>query len=118
MKLNHLNLTVADVPETRRFLEKYLGLRSMEGTKDDATFVGLLDDGGFVLTLMQVGQVDETNYPASFHIGFLQESEVRVTEIYQRLKADGFDVEPPRQSGQGLDLYFLAPGGFTIQVSG
>ena len=27
MKLNHLNLTVDDVPEARRFLETYFGLR-------------------------------------------------------------------------------------------
>jgi catechol 2,3-dioxygenase-like lactoylglutathione lyase family enzyme len=27
MKLNHLNLTVTDVPEAEKFLEKYFGLR-------------------------------------------------------------------------------------------
>jgi catechol 2,3-dioxygenase-like lactoylglutathione lyase family enzyme len=27
MKLNHLNLTVSNVPETHHFLEKYLGLK-------------------------------------------------------------------------------------------
>jgi lactoylglutathione lyase len=53
MKLNHINLTVMDVQKTRRFLEKYLGLQSMEGTKDDDTHVGLLDDDGFVLGLMK-----------------------------------------------------------------
>ena len=30
MKLNHLNLTVSNVPETHRFLEKYFGLKSYE----------------------------------------------------------------------------------------
>jgi catechol 2,3-dioxygenase-like lactoylglutathione lyase family enzyme len=29
MQLNHLNLTVTDVPEAYRFLEKYFGLRKV-----------------------------------------------------------------------------------------
>jgi hypothetical protein len=33
MKLNHLNLTVSNVPETHRFLEKYFGLKSYVGTE-------------------------------------------------------------------------------------
>jgi len=28
MRLNHLNLTVSNVPESYRFLEKYFGLKS------------------------------------------------------------------------------------------
>jgi catechol 2,3-dioxygenase-like lactoylglutathione lyase family enzyme len=28
MKLNHLNVTVSNVPETHRFLEKHFGLKS------------------------------------------------------------------------------------------
>jgi lactoylglutathione lyase len=117
MKLNHINLTVSDVQKTRRFLEKYLGLQSMEGTKDDDTHVGLLDDDGFVLGLMKSDQGTEVNYPSSFHIGFLKESEERVNEIYLRLKDDGFDVNPPGYYRTGMDLYFHAPGGFAIQVS-
>ena len=30
MNLNHLNLTVTDVPETYNFLEKYFGMRGMD----------------------------------------------------------------------------------------
>jgi lactoylglutathione lyase len=113
MKLNHLSLTVTDVQETRRFLERYFGLRSMEGTKDDDTFIGMLDGRGFVLTLMEAAEVE---YPDAFHIGFLIESEQRAREVEQRLKRDGFEATARRASGEGLDLYFLAPGGFTIQL--
>jgi lactoylglutathione lyase len=116
MKLNHLNLTVTDVSETRKFLEKYFGLRSMERGEDDDTFAVLFDDGGLVLTLMKVGQVTEVKYPVSFHIGFIQESEGRVNEINQRLKDDGFDVKPPRRFHGSWTFYFRAPGGFTIEV--
>ena len=35
MKLNHLNLTVTDASEARKFLEKYFGLRSRERGEDD-----------------------------------------------------------------------------------
>jgi lactoylglutathione lyase len=116
MQLNHLNLTVTDVSETRRFLEKHFGFRSMEGRGDGNTFALLLDDNGLVLTLMKVGQASEVKYPASFHIGFIQESEARVNEINQRLKDDGFDVKPPQRFHGSWTFYFRAPGGFTIEV--
>ena len=58
MKLNHLNLTVADGSETRKFLETYFGLQgevnpytgeSMEGGKENRNFAVLFDDGGLVI---------------------------------------------------------------------
>lgn len=116
MKLNHMNLAVTDAQESRRFLEKYFGFRSMEGTKDNATFIGMRGDDGFVLALMEVKKGEKVKYPDSFHIGFLIESKAGVQEIYQRLKEDGYDITPPRNLRGGLHLYFLAPGGFTIQV--
>ena len=115
MKLNHLNLTVTDVSETRKFLEKHFGLRSMEGGKDES-FALLFDDNGLVLTLMNVGQTTEVKYPASFHIGFRQESKEQVNEINQRLRDDGIDVQPPRTFHGSWTFYFRSPGGFTIEV--
>jgi lactoylglutathione lyase len=117
MKLNHLNLTVTDVPETQRFLEKYFGMRSGAGNKNIAF---LTDEAGIVLTLtsMKVGREEEVRYPATFHIGFIQESEDRVDEINRRLKVDGFDVPPPSRQHGSWTFYFLAPGGFTIEVLG
>ena len=112
MKLNHLNLTVTDVSETVKFLEKYFGLRSQGGNKGMAF---LFDDDGLVLTLMKAGRAIEVKYPDNFHIGFGQESEERVNEINQRLKDDGFEVEPP-QRFHAWTFYFQTPGGFTIEV--
>jgi lactoylglutathione lyase len=114
MKLNHLNLTVPDVSETRTFLEKYFGLRGMGRGND--SIAGLSDDQGLVLTLMKAGQATEVKYPPNFHIGFIQESEDRVNEINKRLKDDGFDVEPPRRFHGSWTFYFRSPGGFTIEV--
>src|SRR5690606_4115808 len=58
MKLNHLNLTVRNASETRKFLEKYFGLQGElnpytgepTGLKDNPNFAILFDDSGLVLT--------------------------------------------------------------------
>ena len=115
MKLNHLNLTVTDVPETSAFLQRYFGMRGMGGNNNIAL---LSDDNGMVLTLtsMKVGRESEVRYPATFHIGFCQDSEERVNEINKRLKDDGFDVPPPSRQHGSWTFYFRAPGGFTIEV--
>ena len=124
MKLNHLNLTVDDVSETRKFLETYFGLQgtvnpytgeSTEGGKENRNFAVLFDDGGLVLTLMGGGKKTAVEYPGTFHIGFIQESEERVNELYRRLKDDGFDVEPPQRS-HAWTFYVRAPGGFDVEV--
>lgn len=112
MKLNHINLTVTDVVAAAQFLEKYFGLRSQGGNKG---FTVLFDDDDLVLSLMKSGRGAEVQYPDTFHIGFMQESEARVNEINQRLKDDGFDVQPPEQH-HAWTFYVNAPGGFTVEV--
>ncbi len=112
MKLNHINLAVTDVLATSQFLKKYFGMRNMEGEEDDSKFTVLFDDDQLVLSLIKVGQV---KYPATFHIGFVQPSEARVNEINQRLKDDGFDVEPP-QRFHAWTFYVQTPGGFMVEV--
>jgi catechol 2,3-dioxygenase-like lactoylglutathione lyase family enzyme len=115
MKLNHINLTVADASETAAFLEKYFGMRRMDGAEDKKTFAVLFDDDGLVLTLMRGGRGAEPEYPSTFHIGFGQPSEEKVNEINRRLKEDGFDVEPPQRS-HAWTFYVRAPGGFMVEV--
>ncbi len=117
MKLNHLNLTVTDVLASQEFLEKYFGLQNKGGNKNIAF---LSDENGMVLTLtsMKIGGESEVKYPATFHIGFIQESEERVNEINRRLKEDGFDVPQPSRQHHSWTFYFEAPGGFTIEVLG
>jgi catechol-2,3-dioxygenase len=117
MKLNHLNLTVTDVPATRSFLMKYFGLIDGGGNNN----IGFLrDDNGMVLTLTnaKVGGETEVRYPATFHVGFIQESEEAVNKINAQLKADGYDVPPPSRQHGSWTFYFASPGGFTIEVLG
>ena len=116
MNLNHLNLTVTNPLETQEFLAKYFGLKQMVKGNDNMAF--LSDDNGMVLSLtnVKVGKESQVKYPATFHIGFGQETQERVNEINQRLKADGFDVPPPSKQHGSWTFYFVAPGGFTIEV--
>jgi hypothetical protein len=39
-----------------------------------------------------------------------------VNEINKILKDDGFDVEAPRNFHGSWTFYFVAPGGFTIEI--
>jgi lactoylglutathione lyase len=116
MKLNHLNLTVTNPVETQDFLTKYFGLKPRG--KCNRNMALLSDDNGMVLTLMNVkiGKELDARYPATFHIGFIQESEEEVNQINRRLKADGFDVPSPSMQHGSWTFYFDAPGGFMVEV--
>ncbi len=115
MRLNHLNLTVPDVSQSREFFETYFGLRCVVERGRNALAV-LVDESGFVFTLNNFEKATEVEYPGAFHIGFMQESQERVDEIYQRLKADGYDMKPPQEFHGAWTFYFQAPGGFLVEV--
>ena len=112
MKLNHVNLTVTDVPAAQVFLETYFGLRSMGG---NAGMAFLTDDDGFVLTLMKAGRGVVVDYPGLFHIGFFIEGEDKVDAINRRLREDCFDVDAPERH-HAYGFYVEAPGGFTVEL--
>ena len=104
MRLNHVNLTVPDVTQTRSFFEKYFGFHCVAERGRDALAV-LRDESGFILTLNNFDKAKEVEYPGAFHIGFMQESRELVDEIHARLKAAGFDAPAPENS--------TVPGPFT-----
>ena len=110
MIMNHLNLTVSDVAAAKGFLEKYFGLIDIGGGNRNRAF--LRDDRWLVLSMFK-GK--DTTYPGTFHIGFGQPSDAKVDEINARLKADGFDVNPPEHA-HAYTFYVKAPGGFTVEV--
>jgi lactoylglutathione lyase len=110
MIMNHLNLTVSDVATAKAFLETYFGLIDIGGGNTNRAF--LRDDRWLVLSMFK-GK--DAVYPGSFHIGFRQESEAKVDELNARLRADGFEVNPPERS-HAYTFYVKAPGGFTIEV--
>ena len=112
MNVNHLHLMVPDVPETSAFFEKYFELRKANG---NAGLTVLLDDAGFVLTLMKAGSKSSKSYPENFHVGFFLDSETRVDAIHARMTADGLDVAAP-QRAHAYSFYAKAPGGFLVEV--
>jgi len=115
MKLNHLNLTVSNVLEAHRFLEKHFGLKGLGG-KPSAAMGFLSDDNGLVLSLFRAANGSEVKYPPGFHVGFVQESEAQVDQISQRLREDGIEVPKPARQHGSWTFYFKAPGGFTVEV--
>jgi lactoylglutathione lyase len=115
MGLNHLNLTVPDVPRTREFFESYFGFRPVF-QRGDNTLAVLVDGSGFVLSLNNFSKAGTVNYPSGFHIGFLQDSREAVDDVHRRLKAGGFDPRTPKEFHGAWTFYFDAPGGFVVEV--
>ena len=112
MKVNHLHLMVAGVPAAAAFFEKYFGLRRRGG---NAGLTVLLDDDGFVLTLMKTGSRSRDQYPENFHVGFFVADEARVDAIHRQMRDDGLDAGAPSR-GHAYSFYVSAPGGFLVEV--
>lgn len=115
MKLNHLGITVTDVLAASGFLEKYFGLKAVG--KKHPNLSHLQDENGLILSLFKgdVARGDKITEPETTHIGFIQESEAQVDELYRQLTKDGFRAEPPQRS-HGYTFYLVAPGGFAVEV--
>ena len=116
MKLNHLNLTVSDVPAAHQFLQKYFGLQGFNGMQPREAMSFMSDDGGMLVALFRATNGTEVKYPAGFHIGFIQDSEEQVNEINKRLRDDGYQVQKPARLHGSWTFYFQAPGGFLVEV--
>ena len=112
MKVNHLHLMVPDVRASADFFQKYFDLKNSGG---NAGLTVLLDDDGFVLTLMKAGSKTTKGYPENFHVGFFLADEARVDEINRRMKDDGFEVAPPARS-HAYSFYVGAPGGCGVGI--
>ena len=112
MRVNHLHLMVPDVPAATAFFETYFELRKASG---NAGLTVLLDDTGFVLTLMKMNSKSTRDYPQNFHVGFFVDSESTVDAIRGRMLAGGLDVPPPKRE-HSYSFYVSAPGGFLVEV--
>ena len=114
MKLNHVNLPVADISATREFFERQFGLHCIAEPAD--SIVVLTDNAGLVLTISNFGHAERVSYPKGFHIGFMQDSDDKVDAIYDRLKTGGIEPGRPHDMHGAHTFYFTAPGGFTVEV--
>lgn len=108
MKLNHLNLTVKDVPAARSFFENYLDFTSADSKPNDTLSV-LNGADGFLLVLMneRLNQQGNNAYPDAFHIGFYLKDEAAVISLFEKLKAGGITLEQePQQIRKTFGFYF------------
>jgi len=117
MRLNHINLAVPNVPQSRAFFETYFGLRCLMAPAPE-TLVVLADESDCVVTLSNFNKASDVSYPNAFHVGFIQPSREAVDVIHLRLQDDGHAVGPCKEFHGAWTFYFKAPGGFTIEVLG
>jgi catechol 2,3-dioxygenase-like lactoylglutathione lyase family enzyme len=118
MKLNHLNLCVADLGQARSFFEEYFDFELLD-RKGDAILV-MSDRDGFTLVISDPTKFggDHAVYPEGFHVGFLLDTAEQVDATYARLTAGGLRVESgPRDRRGGYGFYFRALGGMLFEVS-
>ena len=115
MQLNHLSLAVPAVAETTAFFETYFGFKCI-AVKGDNVISVLQGENDFTLVLSRLKNGD-TAYPADFHIGFMLKDMQSVTAIYNALQQGGIAVkDEPRKIRDTISFYFMAPGGFMVEV--
>ncbi|GHO47879.1 VOC family protein [Ktedonospora formicarum] len=120
MRLNHINLCVNDLTEAREFFQNCFDLKFLD--QKGKAIVIMSDGHGFTLVLsnpLAFKDVEEIQpYPGGFHIGFLQDSEAQVDQIYQRLKAAGVQLTQEPRNMRGIyGFYFTALNDLLIEVS-
>jgi lactoylglutathione lyase len=114
MRLDHVNLTVANVGEASTFLKKHF--RFTNAFEDNNAGMAVLADGhGMHINLMKGANA---SYPKLFHIGFDMGTEAEVNAMYERLTAEGMETTAPKHTNWGsYTFHFTCPGGnFIIEV--
>jgi catechol 2,3-dioxygenase-like lactoylglutathione lyase family enzyme len=113
MKLNHIDLPVTDLEAAADYFQRGFGFARVRAPAEGMAI--LRGEDGFALILQQAENVE---YPAGFHIGFLQASDEAVHAAYQRLSDAGLPMPPaPAVSYGCLAFWCRAPGGILIEVS-
>src|SRR4028118_1999585 len=109
MRLNHVNLTVTDVPAAADFLVRYFGLTNQGGNAGMTLLTDTAGFDGMILTLMKARASRFGGYPETFHVGFFIESREEVDRLSASLRADGFDLGVPADTGHSYGFYVQAP---------
>jgi catechol 2,3-dioxygenase-like lactoylglutathione lyase family enzyme len=101
--LDHIALDVVDVPRSRDFYAKHLGMRVVRGN-DDALFMGA--DRDFFLTLFRADRPQLNHYCYTIR-------DFDPDDAVEKLGTAG--LRPRRE---GNRVYFPDPDGLTVQVTG
>lgn len=102
--LNHVALDVTDVPRSRDFYIKHLGLEVVRDGGEDNCFLG--SGGGFFLTLFRAEKPGLNHYCYTIN-------DYNPDRAEETLKNAGLKVR--RESGR---IYFDDPDGIEVQVAG
>lgn len=117
MILNHIDLCVANVLETRDFFEKCFDFKSVSEKRVESIAI-LKDDSNFTLVLNNSESNDNIIYPKRFHIGFIVENKDKVIDIYNKVKNYLSDFQSEiSENNRGYMFYFYAPGKILVEVS-
>lgn len=113
LRLNHVDLVVADIATNRDFLHHWFGLE-VEVDKDAICL--MRDPAGLLLILRTPEGDDSADYPRDFHLGFFLPDAATVTDLYARMSAHGVAM---RQPIEGLPPKFrcLSPAGLLVEVA-
>lgn len=115
MKLNHLDLQVADVQRTATLFEELLGFRH-ESSRTSPALAILTDGEGFTLVLQRKKNESET-YPEGFHFGCLVPGVEIVKQFHADAQARGLDVSDVIENNRGILVYCRTWDGLLIEVS-
>lgn len=121
MRLNHLDLHVADVATTRDFLVHHFGLRHVETRGRDGLAI-LYDGAGLELVISHaVAKFGGANADViganTYHIGFIVPTRDEVDRLYERLLTADADLwGAPQAMRGGWTFYCMAPGRILVEV--
>jgi catechol-2,3-dioxygenase len=115
VKLNHLDLQVADVKRAVTFFEEAFGFQMLSNRRS-STIAILSDTDGFVLVL-QRKKSETDRYPEGFHFGFLMDEEDCVRRFHGKAQELGLEVSEVINDGRGTHVYCKGPDELLAEVS-
>ena len=116
MKLNHLDLQVADVPRSVGLFERLLGFR-LESNRASEAIAILTDGEGFTLVL-QRRKSETDRYPEAFHFGFLVNDPETVRSFHAKARDEDLaSVSDVIENGRGVLVYCRTKDGLLFEVS-
>ena len=115
LKLNHLDLQVADVQRSVDLFERLLGLR-LQSSRTSPALAILSDEAGFTLVLQR--RKGEAPYPDGFHFGFLVDDPATVRTFQSEARGWGsLQVSDVIENGRGVLTYVRTWDGILLEVS-
>lgn len=98
MNLNHINLIVKDVDKAVNLFAQHLGFHLIVNRSSKMAVMESNHNFALVIWGQVLNHKENTpEYPENFHIGFYQQNEEAVWEIYEKLKTEAdlkFESEP------------------------